>query len=55
MEAGNYKGQKVDLINSMVMGADPSISDAELEEIEGLACPSCLQRNVYRKQHELPK
>lgn len=41
MEAGNYKGQKVDLINSMVMGADPSISDAELEEIEGLACPSC--------------
>jgi dihydroxy-acid dehydratase len=41
MEAGNYKGQKVDLINSMVMGADPSISDAELEEIEGLACPTC--------------
>lgn len=55
MEAGNYKGQKVDLIYSMVMGADPSISDAELEEIEGLACPTCLQWNVYRKQHELPK
>jgi len=55
MEAGNYKGQKVDLIDSMVMGADPSISDAELEEIEGLACPTCLQWNVYRKQHELPK
>lgn len=41
MEAGLYKGQKLDLVDAMVMGADNKISDKELSEIEKLACPTC--------------
>ena len=41
MEAGLYKGQKLDLVDAMVMGADNKISDEELSEIEKLACPTC--------------
>ena len=41
MEAGLYKGQKLDLVDAMVMGADNKISDEELGEIEKLACPTC--------------
>lgn len=41
MEAGIIKGKKYDLIDAMVMAADPGISDSEIEEIEKFACPTC--------------
>jgi dihydroxy-acid dehydratase len=49
MEAGkplgaavtNAGGRKLDLIDSMVASADPSVSDAELLEMEESACPTC--------------
>ena len=34
-------GRKIDLIDSMVASADPSVSDAELLEMEESACPTC--------------
>ncbi len=41
MEAGSYKGENVDLITAMVKGADSSVSDEELAQIEQRACPGC--------------
>lgn len=41
MEAGHWKGENVDLISAMVKGADTSVSDEELAEIENRACPGC--------------
>ncbi|HEX4255174.1 MAG TPA: dihydroxy-acid dehydratase [Streptosporangiaceae bacterium] len=49
MEAGkpvgaavtNAPGRKLDLIDSMVASADPSVSDAELLDMEESACPTC--------------
>lgn len=41
MEAGVYKGKDIDLIDAMVMSADESRSDEEIEEIEKCACPGC--------------
>ena len=41
MEAGKYKGENLDLIAAMVKGADPTVSDAELAEVENRACPGC--------------
>ena len=41
MEAGKYKGENLDLISAMVKGADPTVNDAELAEIEQRACPGC--------------
>ena len=41
MEAGRWRGQNADLITAMVSGADPSVSDADLAEIERCACPGC--------------
>ena len=41
MEAGTWKGENVDLISAMVKGADTSVSDEELTEIENRACPGC--------------
>ena len=41
MEAGKYKGENLDLIAAMVKGADPTVSDNELEEVENRACPGC--------------
>ncbi|MCP4680021.1 MAG: dihydroxy-acid dehydratase [Deltaproteobacteria bacterium] len=41
MEAGVLGDKKTDLIDVMVMGADSSISDAELLEAERAACPGC--------------
>jgi dihydroxy-acid dehydratase len=41
MEAGVYKGKKLDLVDAMVMGADDKISDEELSEVEKSACPTC--------------
>ena len=41
MEAGQYKGENVDLITAMIKGADCSVSDEELAEVEQRACPGC--------------
>ena len=41
MEAGQYKGENLDLIAAMVKGADPTVSDEELAEVENRACPGC--------------
>ena len=41
MEAGKYKGENLDLIAAMVKGADPTVSDEELAEVENRACPGC--------------
>src|SRR5450631_3450927 len=47
MEAGKpvagltTDGRKLDLIDTMVASADPSVSDAELLEMEESACPTC--------------
>lgn len=41
MEAGRYKGENIDLITAMVKGADTSVSDEELAQIEARACPGC--------------
>lgn len=41
MEAGLYKGENVDLITAMIKGADSSVSDEELAEVEQRACPGC--------------
>lgn len=41
MEAGRWRGENADLITAMVKGADPSVSDEEMQEIESCACPGC--------------
>ena len=41
MEAGRWRGENADLITAMVKGADPSVSDADIREIEQCACPGC--------------
>ncbi len=41
MESGLFKGKKVDLIDAMVMAADPSVNDSDIAELERLACPTC--------------
>lgn len=41
MEAGKWHGENVDLITAMIKGADKSVSDAELAEVEACACPGC--------------
>lgn len=41
MEAGEWKGQHLDLIDAMIKSADESVSDEEVAEIERNACPSC--------------
>jgi dihydroxy-acid dehydratase len=45
MEAGKAMTSKgeltLDLVDAMVKGADPSVSDADLHEIEMHACPTC--------------
>ena len=41
MEAGRWRGENADLITAMVKGADPSVSDEEMKEIEQCACPGC--------------
>ncbi|MBO4812058.1 MAG: dihydroxy-acid dehydratase [Prevotella sp.] len=41
MEAGRWRGENADLITAMVKGADPTVSDQELQEIEQCACPGC--------------
>ena len=41
MEAGEWKGQHLDLIDAMIKSADTSVSDADVDEIERHACPGC--------------
>ena len=48
MEAGKIQNdqleggiQKLDLVDAMVQGANPKISEAELTEVERSACPTC--------------
>jgi dihydroxy-acid dehydratase len=41
MEAGVAGGRSLDLIDAMVSGADPRVTDAEVREIEAAACPTC--------------
>ncbi len=41
MEAGRWRGENADLITAMVKGADPSVTDDEIREIEQCACPGC--------------
>lgn len=41
MEAGEWKGQHLDLIDAMIKSADDSVSDEEVAEIEKNACPTC--------------
>ena len=41
MEAGQWRGENADLITAMVKGADPSVSDDDIKEIEQYACPGC--------------
>ena len=41
MEAGRWRGEHADLITAMVKGADPSVSDDDMAQIEGCACPGC--------------
>ncbi len=41
MEAGRWKGENADLITAMIKGADTSVSDEEINQIEQCACPGC--------------
>ena len=41
MEAGKWRGENADLITAMVKGADPSVSDEDVKELETCACPGC--------------
>ncbi len=41
MEAGKWRGENADLITAMVKGADSSVTDEEMAEIEGCSCPGC--------------
>lgn len=41
MEAGIYQGKQYDLIDAMVMSADPSVPDEFISELEKHACPTC--------------
>ena len=41
MEAGVIDGKMYDLVDAMVMAADPSVSDEKMSRIEKDACPTC--------------
>ena len=41
MEAGRWKGENADLITAMIKGAEKSVSDEDMREIEGCSCPGC--------------
>ena len=41
MEAGRWRGENADLITAMVKGADPTVTDEEMKELEACACPGC--------------
>ncbi|MFW6202859.1 MAG: dihydroxy-acid dehydratase [Marinilabilia sp.] len=41
MEAGNFNGKALDLVDAMVMAADDSVNDEEVLGVEQNACPTC--------------
>jgi dihydroxy-acid dehydratase len=41
MEAGEWDGKHLDLIDAMIKGADKSVDDYEVENVELHACPTC--------------
>ena len=41
MEAGEWNGQHLDLIDAMIKSADDSVGDKEVAQIEQHACPTC--------------
>ena len=41
MEAGQWKGKQLDLIDAMIQSADQTVSDEDVAEIERHACPGC--------------
>ncbi|MBL4895032.1 MAG: dihydroxy-acid dehydratase, partial [Emcibacter sp.] len=43
MEAGKTEvvGHKLDLVDAIIMGVDPSVDDKIVEEVERSACPTC--------------
>ena len=41
MEAGEWNGQHLDLIDAMIKSADPTVSDEDVAQIENHACPGC--------------
>ncbi len=42
MEAGRLRdGKGLDLIDAMIMGADKTVSDEKVKEVEQVACPTC--------------
>jgi dihydroxy-acid dehydratase len=41
MEAGEWGGMKLDLIDAMIKSADETVSDEDVAQIEHHACPTC--------------
>ena len=41
MEAGEWGGKHLDLIDAMIKSADPTVNDADVDQIERHACPGC--------------
>ena len=41
MEAGHWKNENADLVTAMIKGADPTVSDEDMAELERCACPGC--------------
>ena len=41
MEAGRWKNENADLVTAMIKGADPTVSDEDMVELERCACPGC--------------
>ena len=41
IEAGEWNGQHLDLIDAMIKSADSSVSDEDVAQIENHACPGC--------------
>ena len=41
MEAGHWRGENADLVTAMIKGADRSVDDESLQQLETCACPGC--------------
>ncbi|MBR4389433.1 MAG: dihydroxy-acid dehydratase [Prevotella sp.] len=41
MEAGHWHGENADLVTAMIKGADTTVSDDDLKQLEQCACPGC--------------
>ncbi len=41
MEAGRWKNENADLVTAMIKGADSTVSDEDMAELERCACPGC--------------